>query len=325
MDQFISTAHLPEQDRFDFWRDETSKRHLKYDVERTNHDAPFQAELHAALLGEIIFGTARLSGVRGNRTAQHIAADTLDHYVLGIPAGQSIVLQDGDEHVLDENEMVLFDGTRPLSYQHADDGGGITVAIPRHCLENRLANAEVRGLRVAPINRGVGLMVRSFCHTLPGVMASCPDAGVRESLAEQLITLVSLAFQSSDEGIDRARPTVSQLRFQAIRNFIDKNLHDASLNPELIIRTMGISRSYLYKLFAQYHFSFQDYVRSRRLARVAAELRNPAREQLFITDIAMDCGFHNISHFSRSFTEQFGESPRAYRARLLAQGASLKP
>ena len=317
MDQIISTAHLPEQERFDFWRDDTSKRHLQYDVERLNHDTPFYAELKAAILGDIIFGIAQLSGVRGNRTAQHVATDTMDHYVLGIPANQSIVMQDSDEYALNHNEMVLFDGTRPLTYRHDDHGGGITLAIPRHRLESRLANAETKGLRIASLDHGVGLLVRSFCQTLPEVIASKPDADTREALAEQLTALIALAFQSSDEGIDRAKPTISYLRFQEIRDYINLSLQDPRLSPENIAQAMGISRSYLYKLFSEHHFSFQEYVRTRRLSLAAASLSSPALHNRSITDVAVTCGFNNLSHFSRCFSECYGESPRAYRARML--------
>lgn len=317
MDQIITTDHLPEKDRFDFWRDVISKRHVQYDIERLDGAIPFQAELRGAILGDIIFGIARLSGMRGHRTAQHIAADSLDHYVLGIPLRQSIIMQDGIEYVLNEDEMVLFDGSRPLSYLHSDDGGGITVAVPRHRLEKRLSSAEVRGLRVAPLDRGIGLMVRSFCQTLSGVMASSPDAEIRQGLAEQLTSLIALSFQASDEGREQAKPTLGSLRFQAIKDFIDINLHDSNLSPEHIVQALGISRSYLYKLFAQHNFSLQDYIRIRRLTRMATDLRNPSLHDLSITDLAVRSGFNNISHFSRCFTKQYGESPRAYRARML--------
>ena len=220
------------------------------------------------------------------------------------------------EYVLSEDEMVLFDGTRPLSYRHGDNCGGITVAIPRYRLEGRLADSEVRGPRVARLDRGIGLMVRSFCQDLPGVMASGAGTEIRQGLAEQLTALIALSFQASDEGRERARPTLGGLRFQTIKDFIDTNLHDSSLSPDHIVQAMGISRSYLYKLFTQYDFGFQEYVRVRRLARIEADLRNPSLHDLSITDIAVRSGFNNSSHFSRCFAQQYGESPRAYRARV---------
>jgi len=41
-----------------------------------------------------------------------------------------------------------------------------------------------------------------------------------------------------------------------------------------------------------------------------ALLSDPSR-RCSITDIAYDCGFNDLSHFSRDFAATFGESPRS--------------
>jgi AraC-like DNA-binding protein len=322
MDQAISTVHLPEGERFDFWRDETTKQHLRYDIERLDHLLPFHAELRGAVLGELVFSLSCLSGVRGRRTGQHVAADSLDHYVLGIPLHQSWVQQGGREQVLTDNQMILFDGARPLAYEHGDNCGGIILTIPRYCLEARLADADAKGLRVAPLNHGIGSMVKAFFGALPDVLEDRPGMQVRETLAEQLISLIALSFTASDEGRERAGPSLAQLRFKAVQAFIDSHLEDADLSPEHIAAALGISRSYLYKLFELHHFSFQHDIRQRRLGMAAKELRNASRPERSITDIALACGFKNMSHFSRCFASQYGESPRAYRARMLKTNES---
>jgi len=49
-----------------------------------------------------------------------------------------------------------------------------------------------------------------------------------------------------------------------------------------------------------------------RLCRVAVRLRTePAR----ILDIALDCGFGDVSNFNRVFRAEFGMSPRVYRVK----------
>ena len=35
-----------------------------------------------------------------------------------------------------------------------------------------------------------------------------------------------------------------------------------------------------------------------------------------VIDVALDCGFEDVSNFNRAFRAEFGASPRAYRARL---------
>src|SRR5262249_60623256 len=71
---------------------------------------------------------------------------------------------------------------------------------------------------------------------------------------------------------------------------------------------------------SQYHFlrTFEDltgatphqYVMRGRLRQAAARLlAEPAR----ILDVALDCGFGDVSNFNRAFRAEFGVSPRAYR------------
>ena len=53
-----------------------------------------------------------------------------------------------------------------------------------------------------------------------------------------------------------------------------------------------------------------EFVLELRLRRAAALLRTGAEE---IGDIALDCGFENLSYFYRCFRQRFGQTPRAYR------------
>jgi AraC-like DNA-binding protein len=53
----------------------------------------------------------------------------------------------------------------------------------------------------------------------------------------------------------------------------------------------------------------------KRLEYSAALLRGSARS---VTEVAFDSGFEDVSHFSRAFKKQFGESPAAFRKSLVA-------
>ena len=48
----------------------------------------------------------------------------------------------------------------------------------------------------------------------------------------------------------------------------------------------------------------------KRLDYSAVLLKNPA---LNVSQVALDCGFQDLSHFSRAFKEKFGVSPANYR------------
>jgi AraC-like DNA-binding protein len=72
-----------------------------------------------------------------------------------------------------------------------------------------------------------------------------------------------------------------------------------------------------------YHFlrMFEDltgttphqYLLRARFRRAAIRL---GTESARVLDIALACGFGDISHFNRSFRSEFGMSPRAYRRKI---------
>jgi AraC family transcriptional regulator len=63
-----------------------------------------------------------------------------------------------------------------------------------------------------------------------------------------------------------------------------------------------------------------QYVLRMRLRRAAARL---VQEGTSVLEIALDCGFGDVSNFNRSFRAEFGRSPRAFRkngAGMMAAG-----
>jgi len=55
-----------------------------------------------------------------------------------------------------------------------------------------------------------------------------------------------------------------------------------------------------------------QYVRRARLRDAASRL---AAEREKVLDIALDCGFGDVSNFNRAFRSEFGVSPLAFRGR----------
>jgi AraC-like DNA-binding protein len=53
----------------------------------------------------------------------------------------------------------------------------------------------------------------------------------------------------------------------------------------------------------------------RRLARAHAALGDRRSERRSVTDVALDCGFGNISYFNRQFRARYGATPSDIRNR----------
>lgn len=81
-----------------------------------------------------------------------------------------------------------------------------------------------------------------------------------------------------------------------------------------IARTVGIDRTYLYRIFKQQvGESPKRYLTAFRL-RMAVEML--AETKLSVTEVALSCGFKETSLFDRQFRENYGCSPLQYRKRV---------
>ena len=113
-----------------------------------------------------------------------------------------------------------------------------------------------------------------------------------------------------------AAPQIFATLLQRAREHIEHSLVYPNLSVASICRSVGISRSALYRLFEPLG-GVAWYVQTRRLARIAILLADP-EEQRSIADIAYAHGFIDTSHFSRAFCKAYGTAPKDLRARPMA-------
>ena len=85
---------------------------------------------------------------------------------------------------------------------------------------------------------------------------------------------------------------------------------EPTLDVEMLAKSVGLSRVHLYrKLKALTNLSTRDFIRNIRIQQAAKLLQD---KRMNISDIAYSVGFNNLAHFSNSFKEQFGISPKEY-------------
>jgi AraC-like DNA-binding protein len=116
---------------------------------------------------------------------------------------------------------------------------------------------------------------------------------------------------------ERVRPAVHGVLRQRIIAMIDDNLGDPELSPAVLAARQQMSLRYLQKLFADAGQTVRGVILSRRLKRCRQELEGPSSCAATISEIAFRYGFNDYRHFNRAFKEEFGESPREFRDRIV--------
>jgi AraC-like DNA-binding protein len=140
-----------------------------------------------------------------------------------------------------------------------------------------------------------------------------------EDLADSLSRLINLAIYERT----RQQPPEAAQRTLAdrIREYVEQHLHDPDLSLDSIARDLNASKRSLHRAVSEIDGSIHNLIWHARLERCREDLRDPAKAQQSIANIAQSWGFKNSTHFSRAFRTRFGMSAReARRAALTVTG-----
>ncbi len=298
---------LAERDRYSCWRDaDVANLSTRFD---TTPVEPFTVAMDWLDLGTLGIGEARISAQDWVRDRANIVADDCDDLVVNIRhRGAAVGDMAGRDLVAPVGSIVLADMAQPG--RHASEAAvSAGFTLPRALAEQTLPT--VRGLHghvVAPAQAALLVshmaMIRHHAGQLP--VSSGPV------LAQTILDLFAMAIAASlgDRPADHDQYERG-LRYQ-LCEAIERHLGSPSLNTARLSRSLGVSRSTLYRLL-QDEGGVQAYIRSRRLARIAETLRQPGDRQT-IAALAERWGFCDAAYLGRAFREVYGITPGDYRA-----------
>jgi AraC-like DNA-binding protein len=134
-----------------------------------------------------------------------------------------------------------------------------------------------------------------------------------ESWQELGIRLAAYAVGLGARASSAARsPVNAEARVTRTIRAIDEH-QDESLTLDRMARDAGLSPYHFLRTFERLTcVTPHQYVLRARLRQAAIRL---SAQRSRILDIALDCGFGDVSNFNRAFRTEFGCSPRAYRQR----------
>lgn len=101
---------------------------------------------------------------------------------------------------------------------------------------------------------------------------------------------------------------------ERIMRVINKHLDDPELNVEMLASEVGFSRVHIHRRLKELtNLSTRDFIKNIRLQQAASLLKQNLK--LTVSEVAYAVGYSNLSHFSNSFKEKFGVSPKEYMNR----------
>ena len=123
------------------------------------------------------------------------------------------------------------------------------------------------------------------------------------------IASMAIKIEGSASGDRDRTPPNATARVTRVVRAIDKHF-DATLTLEKLARHAGLSPYHFLRTFRRVTgLTPHQYLLRKRLREAAIRLRRSGK----IIDVALDCGFGDVSNFNRAFRREFGVTPRAYR------------
>jgi AraC-like DNA-binding protein len=308
------TAVKPD-DGFDLWHNMTCRSYSVTEC-RNVVDRRFRSHITTRTLGALaISDTAGAmppdSSISLTRSRVEIRKDPRDYFMLWLMLdGQMGLEQRGHSEIMRAGDLFVYDQSQPFVLEFGPRWRTLFVAIPRPLLTCRLPAAHQLAGRRITANRSLAALAGSLVNRLYHL-----DDTTRGEIADRISSsALDILAAALEAGVDPAAgATRHERRLDDAKRYILAHLDDPELDLESIARAQDMAPRTLYRLFASEGTPPMRWLWQQRLARSYKALSEGKFMQ--VTDVALSCGFSDVSHFSRSFKATFGQSPRAFKQR----------
>jgi len=306
---FWTTQDLPPGQQFGFWREVLCEAFITLDPSRKSQGA-FTGSVEAHAVSDVNVTRLLTDEHRVLRGAKEIRKTPLEYYFVNMQIeGDVLAKQRGREALVRPGEFYIVDSTEPYDLDYRSNLEIFSFRVPKKRLDPLLKDAA--GATAIRVSKGTptGQLAVDFLQSVVRQAQIPPEA--QETVADTIAKLVALALGGTVEA-EESRPSCTRRAFlNAILKHIDENLFDPSLSVESVCQKFHITSRYLHRLFEAEETTFGATIRSKRLARCAAELTSSTDQS--IAALAFACGFSDVSYFNRIFKRAFDKSPTAYR------------
>ncbi|WP_407166635.1 AraC family transcriptional regulator [Bradyrhizobium sp. ORS 111] len=307
----FSTRELPERMRIPMWREEFGRRIVHADIAAVS-DAPFHAEATLQMVCGLRMLAWKGSAMRFKRSRANIVdGDDSIGLVVSSPSASQLS-QRGREIEFRGGDAIALLHSEPATV-HYVDGLQVGLAVPRDALVPRVTDVDSLVMRRIPRRtEALRLLMTYLKSALAQRALAAPK--LRDTIVTHVHDLVALAIDECAPLGESSASAVIAARHSAALDHIAAHFQDPELSLEIVARRQGISPRYLQRLMASSGASFTERVNELRLQKAFALLTAPHGGAQRISDIALEVGFSDISHFNRLFRARFGDSPRGVRS-----------
>lgn len=301
--------------RFGLWREMWTAQYGAGDMAHPD-DKPFATRAEfvpVAAAGAFRFETTTEAF---SRTRQHAATDLREDFLIGFShnrKGQWLTMRDRDFDITSGTVMVMANGM-PCASRTQGHVSWLFAVAPLAHMRELVPDADDRIATLLDSSRPAVRHLERYLEFLLGAPEVEEDPALGARAHTILIDLMTLSLGAAGEAGEIARARgLRAARIREVLAEIQTTFSDPACSPTRVALKQGLSVRYLHELLQQTGLSFSERVLELRLQQARAMLTNARHDRLKVSEIALACGFNEVSYFNRSFRRRFGASPTQYR------------
>ncbi len=235
-----------------------------------------------------------------------------------VHSGRCRIRHAGAESIALPGDMLIADRSKSYELTFTQPIQGLVLSPPWPRFAGYAETLEKIAGRRIDVASGPGSVLSTFVRSAWDQLVEGQDEEWPDSAAGTIWDLLEATLRSeTGRGVVGGRS--DRLRCEA-RALVDRHSHEPGFQSSRIAEALGVSERTLQMAFAEVGTTPSRFVLARRLEAAAARLRSLDRP-CSVTEVALGCGFSDLSYFSRVFRSRFGVSARSYRMGYGARAA----
>jgi AraC-like DNA-binding protein len=303
---------FPASHRLKAWRNVLSSKLLAVDIEPLP-GPPFHVDASLRILEGIRFGTSAFSASFFRRTRELVEADNDDFILIANVEGTLTVSEPKGEVTLNEGDAYFMSCRDEKNFIRPVTGKILGVRFERAFLKDFVPSIDNCPCGVIPRSTAALRLLTVYLKELDDNQ-KLSDPALRKLVVKQLYEIAVLVLNPLCAGT-KPQPAPAFLKLQMIKSYIEEELKKQKLSIVDVAAAHGLSERQVQRRFETEGTTFSSYLLEKRLEHVHLALKDPRRANLSIAEIAVSCGFSDLSHFNRTFRKRYGASPSEVRGR----------
>jgi len=303
----VSTDPIRPTERQAFWTDAISRSFAPVET-RPLGSAEISGHFDFVELGAAKLVRFDSSPQCYSRDARLVSRAGSDEFMFDFQRrGRSLMRQAGNEGTIEPGQGVLYDARRPFEdrlYGESLRAELLIATVPAASLLDVFPEAERFCARPIPLTSALG---RAIAASIDAAICSARTGPGETDIVTWLAALLRLA-AGLGHGLSRAS------LFDLLDAHLTANI--ACLPPAPVIAArFGIAERTLHRIFADRDTTLERHVLKLKAASLRELLRQASFAGMSIARLAMQCGFSDAAHATRTFKVFYGIKPRDYRAK----------